>query len=115
MDHQESANRYHLIFPFYNETLAVKMTHCTKNPQLAHHFLEQISQGLQYMHQHGIIHCDLSPSNILIDSSTGCMFICDFGCAHSDTGLDQDGSPLAEEEIGTRYWLDMLKDVAAHN
>ncbi|CAO3639701.1 unnamed protein product [Mucor fragilis] len=104
MDHQESANCYRLIFPFYNETLAAKMTNFTKDPILAHHFLEQISQGLQYMHQRGIIHCDLSPSNILIDMGTGCMFICDFGCAHSDADLDRDSSPLAEEEIGTRYY-----------
>lgn len=110
MDHQESANSYHLIFPFYNETLAMNMKDRTKNPQLlAHRFLQQIAQGLHYMHQHGIIHCDLSPSNVLIDSSTGCMFICDFGCAHSNACLDQheeeeDGF-LAVEEIGTRYAL----------
>ncbi|GAN11108.1 cell division protein kinase 7 [Mucor ambiguus] len=104
MDHQESASSYHLIFPFYSETLAMNMNNHSKNPQLAHCFLEQISQGLYYMHQRDIIHCDLSPSNILIDSRTGCMFICDFGCAHSNASLDQDGEFIADEEIGTRYY-----------
>ncbi|KAK4512124.1 uncharacterized protein ATC70_013367 [Mucor velutinosus] len=104
MDHQELANSYHLIFPFYSETLAMKMNIRTKDPELAYRFLQQISQGLQYMHQRNIIHCDLSPSNILIDSSTGCMFICDFGCAHSDACSDSGDGFLADEEIGTRYY-----------
>ncbi|EPB92562.1 CMGC/CDK protein kinase [Mucor circinelloides 1006PhL] len=104
MDNQESANSYHLIFPYYKETLAMTMSSSAKSPQLAHHFLQQISQGLHYMHQRGIVHCDLTPSNILIDDSTGCMFICDFGCAHSDAGSGRDSESLADEEIGTRYY-----------
>jgi len=103
MDNQESANSYHLIFPYYKETLAMTMSSSAKSPQLAHRFLQQISQGLHYMHQRGIVHCDLTPSNILIDDSTGCMFICDFGCAHSDAGSGRDSESLADEEIGTRY------------
>lgn len=100
MDNQESVNSYHLIFPFYNETLMMKMN-SSKKPQLAKDFLWQISKGLNYMHQRGIIHCDLSPSNILIDDTSGCMFICDFGCAHLDSGSNVEKS-IAHEEIGTR-------------
>lgn len=73
----------------------------SKKPQLAKDFLWQISKGLNYMHQRGIIHCDLSPSNILIDDTSGCMFICDFGCAHLDSGSNVEKS-IAHEEIGTR-------------
>lgn len=69
-----------------------------KNPTMARDFIHQISKGLLYLHENGIIHCDLSPSNILVDDLSGCMFICDFGCAHSSS----DASGMMEEEIGTR-------------
>lgn len=74
----------------------------SKKPQLAKDFLRQISKGLNYIHQRGVIHCDLSPSNILIDDTSGCMFICDFGCAHLDSDTNVEKS-IAYEEIGTRY------------
>ncbi|KAI8637693.1 kinase-like domain-containing protein [Parasitella parasitica] len=104
LDNQESVSSYHLIFPFHKDTLAMRMSSSAKNPSLAYDFLQQISKGLSYMHQLGIIHCDLSPSNILIDDTSGCMLICDFGCAHLDTVINEDSQWVANEEIGTRYY-----------
>ncbi|CEP19275.1 hypothetical protein [Parasitella parasitica] len=104
LDHQESVTSYHLIFPFYEDTLAIKMNGSAKNPQLAREFLQQISKGLAYMHRQGIIHCDLSPSNILIDDESSRMFICDLGCAHLDSGSNEGSQSVANEEVGTRYY-----------
>ncbi len=42
--------------------------------------IARIADGLQYAHQHGVIHRDVKPSNILIDSA-GKPHITDFGLA----------------------------------
>lgn len=39
-------------------------------------------RGLQYAHEQGVIHCDLSPSNVMV-TFTGTTKILDFGVAHS--------------------------------
>ncbi|KAG2231472.1 kinase-like domain-containing protein [Thamnidium elegans] len=98
IDNQETSTCYHLIFPFYDSTLQERCNE--KNIELANDFIQQISKGLSYLHENNIIHCDLSPGNILIDSLTGCMVICDFGCAHSSS----DNSNDSNEEVGTRYY-----------
>jgi serine/threonine protein kinase len=38
----------------------------------------QISEGLKFIHEKGIIHYDLKPDNILLDKK-GVVKICDFG------------------------------------
>ncbi len=49
----------------------------------------QISQGLSYAHQHGVIHRDLKPSNILLDEA-GNAYLTDFGLAKMTTGGESD-------------------------
>ncbi|SCU96123.1 LAFA_0G04412g1_1 [Lachancea sp. 'fantastica'] len=41
-------------------------------------FMKQLLHGVQYMHDHGIAHCDLKPENLLFDPQ-GVLKICDFG------------------------------------
>lgn len=70
----------------------------------------QLAQGLDFLHNQGIIHCDLSPSNILIDTTNdNHMVIADFGCAHfikqygMDDPVPNDMDEPDNEEIGTLY------------
>lgn len=44
-------------------------------------YLDQLASALDYAHQHGCVHCDVKPANILIDGS-GRVVLSDFGIAH---------------------------------
>lgn len=52
--------------------------------------IQGIAQGLHYLHEKGVLHLDLKPSNILLDSHMNAR-INDFGVAkmldHGDVGI----------------------------
>ena len=43
-------------------------------------WLREAAEAIEFAHQHGIIHCDLKPSNLLLDSA-GRVYVTDFGLA----------------------------------
>ena len=49
-------------------------------------FLYQILRGLKYVHSAGVLHRDLKPRNLLVNSNCD-LRICDFGLARTDIPL----------------------------
>jgi len=45
------------------------------------HVAQEVAEGLGYAHEHGVVHCDLKPANILF-SADGLAKVADFGIAH---------------------------------
>src|SRR5207342_3574938 len=49
--------------------------------EAARSFLAQVCDALDYAHRQGIVHRDIKPDNILIDSVSGAPLLTDFGIA----------------------------------
>jgi serine/threonine protein kinase len=43
---------------------------------------EQIASALSFSHQHGVVHFDIKPENILLNDDCSTAKLCDFGSAH---------------------------------
>lgn len=59
--------------------------------------VRQFFQGVAFLHKHKVAHCDLKPSNVLVDESTGLVTIIDFDLAIQ-------GPKLVEGFTGTDGW-----------
>lgn len=97
LDIEESESATWITMPSYVCTLAEK----PDKDLLAHQVLQQVARALVFIHRHRIVHCDLSPTNILLDTM-GRMVISDFGCAHALGKNYQSDDPEDIDEIGTR-------------
>ncbi|CAG2100704.1 unnamed protein product, partial [Medioppia subpectinata] len=63
-------------------------------------FLYQILRGLKYLHSARILHRDIKPGNLLVNSN--CLLkICDFGLARVE---ESDSSKLMTQEVVTQYY-----------
>lgn len=66
------------------------------NPRYVAQIIAQVADGLQAAHEHGIIHRDVKPANIMLDQKSGLAKIGDFGLAiaiENQTGKNSAGTP----------------------
>jgi|GEM_PF-3778607 serine/threonine-protein kinase len=70
----------------------------------ASHLIKFLARAVRHMHEHKVVHCDLTPSNMMIDASKAAIprpKIIDFGIAK----LEGEGSPTGEVRAGTPAYM----------
>lgn len=68
------------------------------------YILYQIIKSLRFLHSGELIHRDMKPSNVLLNSDCHCKLI-DFGLARSCANIDKDGSNVAlTDYVATRWY-----------
>ncbi len=88
-DFGEQSPWYYLVMPYVDGcTLRDYMLrHKQITLEEAASFLNQIASALQYAHEHGVVHRDVKPSNILLRQD-GYAYLVDFGLAKAMQGAD---------------------------
>jgi serine/threonine protein kinase len=62
------------------ESLARIIERELPSPQQAAHYVAEVARAVQFAHDHGVLHRDVKPSNVLVDES-GRVRVMDFGLA----------------------------------
>jgi hypothetical protein len=65
-------------------------------------FLRQAASGLAYAHQHGVIHRDVKPENMMLEETTGRLVLTDFGLAKA---LGAESLTVPGDMIGTPHYM----------
>ena len=87
-------------------TKKVEMYKRIASPSILISIMRQILEGIQYLHEIGVIHRDIKPANILIDMCTVRIKICDFGLARMlpfTSPHSKSKTPLTEY-VNTRWY-----------
>lgn len=75
------------------------------NPDDVRRILREVSDALAYAHHRNVIHRDIKPDNILLDSETGRAMVTDFGIARALTESNDSRLTATGMAIGTPAYM----------
>lgn len=86
--HETDEGLYMLIENIEGETLKERLTRDANYFATGNHlltFLEQLMQGVAYLHSQHVVHADLQPNNIMLTRIDGSVRIIDLGYCYTDS------------------------------
>lgn len=97
----EPGGRFVLVFPFMNYDLETLLRQGILSNAQGLQIIRGLFRALAHIHSLGVIHRDVKPSNILLKSRDGPVYLADFGIAWSPH--DEDSEPVDNKitEVGT--------------
>ncbi|KIW93195.1 uncharacterized protein Z519_05800 [Cladophialophora bantiana CBS 173.52] len=97
----ESGGRLLLVFPFLRQDLENLLRSDRLDRQQTSIVFDGLFQALEHIHALGMIHRDVKPSNILLKSMSGPVYLIDFGIAWSPDDKDSEPADSKITDVGT--------------
>jgi serine/threonine-protein kinase len=112
VDYGNEGTLYYIIMHHIDgQNLKYYMQHYGKmEPLRALDYIHQIAEGLEAAHQHGVVHRDIKPQNILVNNK-GIVKIVDFGLSRSREMLTITQS---DKFMGTAYYVAPEQIISSH-
>lgn len=93
----------YLVLPLYRGSLADRLARDGKlTPAQTAVLAAQLARGLDALHEQGILHRDVKPSNVLLDDDGGVAVLTDFGLAR---GVDSTQLTREGQIVGSLHYL----------
>lgn len=104
-DYDESEDRLYYVMEFIaGETLRTRIETETRLPlNAAVRIVRQIGDALEYAHDHGVVHRDVKPENIMLAGDRA--WLVDFGLAIAIGTLDKDRLTASGLTVGTPAYM----------
>jgi eukaryotic-like serine/threonine-protein kinase len=64
--------------------------------------VREVAWALAYAHARGVVHCDVTPDNILLDRATGRVIVTDFGIAQAGGEMEAN---VSRPVVGTAHFM----------
>lgn len=99
---RDQEQRFVLVFPYMPLSLEMLLARGPITPKQARNHFMDLLTALQHIHSKGIIHRDVKPSALLLESPDGPAVLSDFGAAwHPQMSLDSEPEDQKVLDIGT--------------
>lgn len=90
-----------LVFPFLQQDLENLLRSGRLDKQQSSLVFDGLFKALEHIHGLGLIHRDVKPSNILLKTMTGPVYLADFGIAWSPEDRDSEPADSKITDVGT--------------
>ncbi|KIV97441.1 hypothetical protein PV10_01194 [Exophiala mesophila] len=97
----EAGGRYVLVFPFLRQDLENLLRSGRLDRRQTSLIFKGLFSALKHVHSLGVIHRDVKPSNILLKTMEGPVYLADFGIAWSPKDVDSEASDEKITDVGT--------------